>query len=275
MKHVEHARPRFPADAFAGTSAYYVRYRIPYPERLLNDLIRRSAVTGKGRLLDLACGPGRVALDLASSFHEVRAIDLEPKMIEAGRHEAERRRIRNILWQTGRAEDFEPPPGSFSLITIGDAFHRLDQRLVAERALHCLEAGCCVAILGSHSIFSEREAWQRISVDVVRRWTKRPSKDAAGSDPRGSAEGPDLHERVMREAGFIDVASHVFVEPQEWTIDSILGFLYSTSVSSKAVLGGSAQQFEAELTAAMLAHDPAGTYQENIQWGYTLARKPG
>lgn len=274
MKHVEHAGPKFPADAFAGTSAYYVRYRIPYPERLLNDLIRRSGVTGKGRLLDLACGPGRVALALAASFNEVSAIDLEPEMIEAGRHEAQRRGIRNITWAAGRAEDFESPPGSFSLITIGDAFHRLDQRVVAERALHWLEAGCCVAILGSYSIFSEKEPWQRIAVDVVRRWTKCPSKDGAGSDRRGSAEGPDLHERVMRDAGFIDVASHTFVQPQEWTIDSILGFLYSTSVSSKAALGESAQPFEAELTAAMLAHDPAGTYREDIQWGYTLARKP-
>ena len=112
-------------------------------------------------------------------------------------------------------------------------------------------------------------------MDVVRRWAKRLSKDGACSDPRGSAEGPDLHERMMREAGFIDVASHTFVEPQEWTIDSILGYLYSTSVCSKTVLGENAQPFEAELTAAILEHDPAGTYRENIQWGYTLARKPG
>ena len=80
------AEPNIPRDAFAGTAACYVRYRPSYPRKLLSDLLDRSGVTGRGRLLDLACGPGRVALDLASSFHEVRAIDLEPKMIEAGRH---------------------------------------------------------------------------------------------------------------------------------------------------------------------------------------------
>jgi SAM-dependent methyltransferase len=272
--HPEPARPNLAVDAFVGTSAYYVRYRIPNPKSLLSDLIRRSGVTGQGRLLDLACGPGRVTLALASHFDKVKAVDVEPEMIDAGKREAARRGVKNVSWATERAEDFESPPGSYALITIGDAFHRLDQRLVAKKALLWLEPGRCLAILGSYSIFSRSEPWQRSVVDVVRRWSRRFQIDRAGPGAQGPADGPDHDTPVLREAGFNEVESHAFIEPHEWTLEGILGFLYSTSVCSKAALAGSTERFEEDLKAALLAHDPRGKYRENIQWGYTLARKP-
>jgi SAM-dependent methyltransferase len=274
MDGVEHVQPNFPADAFAGTAAYYVRFRIPYPERLLLDLVRRSAASREGRLLDLACGPGRVALDLAPSFQEIWAVDLEPEMIEAGRREAARKGVRNIKWILARAEDVEAAPASTALITVGEAFHRLDQGRVAAQSFQWLRPGCCVAILGCYTILSGREPWQQVVADIVRRWAKRLAKLGGGSEPRQPGSGPDHDERVLRAAGFVEVASHPFLEPREWTIDTILGYLYSTSVCSKAVLGGNTEAFEADLKAALFAHDPSGAYRENTQWGYTLGRKP-
>src|SRR5215469_11576045 len=52
-----------------------------------------SDLPGSAVLLDLACGPGRVTLDLAASFEHVHAIDLEAEMIEVGRREAARRGV--------------------------------------------------------------------------------------------------------------------------------------------------------------------------------------
>ena len=78
----------------------------------------------------------------------------------------------------------------------------------------------------------------------------------------------------MREIGFEDVASYQFVEEHTWTIETIIGNLYSTSFCSKNVLGDSSDAFEADLRAALLAHDPSGTYREQIGFGYTIGRKP-
>ena len=125
-KSAEPLKPNYAADLFAGTADYYAAYRVPYPEALLNDLREKTMVTGKGRLLDLACGPGRVALPLAQNFAEVLAIDQEPEMIEVGKEEAKRRGTENIQWKVGRAEELELSNGSIELITIGEAFHRLD-----------------------------------------------------------------------------------------------------------------------------------------------------
>jgi hypothetical protein len=53
MNRVEYVKPDFPLDAFSGTATYYLRYRVPYPQALLRDLVKRAGVTGEGRLLDL------------------------------------------------------------------------------------------------------------------------------------------------------------------------------------------------------------------------------
>ena len=116
--------PNYPADAFAGAARYYAQYRVPYPQEMIDDLRMRAGITGRGRLLDLGCGPGRVALPLSPYFSEVWAIDREPEMIEVGREEAGRLGTTNLRWMVGRAEDLMAPPGSFELITAGEAWYR-------------------------------------------------------------------------------------------------------------------------------------------------------
>jgi len=118
------------SDTFLGTARAYLRYRPPYPKVLLDDLLARAAAPGMSVLLDLACGPGRVALDLATSFDRVSAIDLELEMIEVGKQEAAHRGIGNVTWLVGRAEDLTLAPSSVDLITIGEAFHRLGQGMI-------------------------------------------------------------------------------------------------------------------------------------------------
>jgi SAM-dependent methyltransferase len=273
MDKVDHIRPKFPANAYAGTAAYYSRYRVPYPKVLMTDLLKDSGVSGAGNLLDLACGPGRVGLPLASSFREVWALDLEPEMIEEGQIQASRLGVRNIRWMQGRAEDLFAAPGTFELITIGEAFHRLDQQIVAVRALGWLKTGSCIATLGCDTILSGKEPWQRIVADVV--YNQNGRKAGRADSPRRPGSGPGHYERVLLEAGFVEVRSHRFVAIHEWSIESILGYLYSTSVCAKAILGGVAERFESDLRAALLAHNPSGIYRENTQWGYTIGRKPG
>ena len=77
--------PEFSENAFVGTARYYSQYRPPYPRELWEDLRQRTGLTGKGRLLDIGCGPGRVALALSPYFDEVWAVDPELEMINEGR----------------------------------------------------------------------------------------------------------------------------------------------------------------------------------------------
>ena len=149
---------------FKGTAGDYTRYRLPYPQALCEALVAdaRAGVgtragadgdvgavadaRGTGRLLDLGCGPGRVVLRLAPSFATAMAVDPEPEMIDEGRQIAADLGIVNIDWVVSRAEGLRIPDESIDLVTIGDAFHRLDQRFVAERVRGWLRGNGALAL---------------------------------------------------------------------------------------------------------------------------------
>lgn len=263
------AVPDYPADLFAGTAGHYSRYRVPYPQELIDDLRMRAELTGKGRLLDLACGTGEVALSMHTFFREVWAVDQEQEMVEVGRKKAEQCGATNVLWMTGRAEEVEASPNSFELITIGSAFHRLDRRLIAERALQWLVPGCCIAELGSNAAWKGKEDWQHVAAEVIAKWT-----DKSGVARGRTHQLSPRHEDVLKVAGFQDVESHRFPTPYAWTLDSFVGYLYSTSKASKAVLGNRAEEFESDLRRVLLDYDSCGQYPETIDFYYILGRRP-
>ena len=207
---------------------------------------------------------------MAPAFGEVWANDLEPEMIAVGKREAARRSVSNVRWLTGRAEDAEAPSESFDLITIGDAFHRLDQACVTEKAFQWLKPGGHIAILGSDGILGAREAWQEVVTELARAWFGRAFPEGWAT---GAANQPPHQELILRQAGFTDIAAYNFSIPYTWTITSIIGYLRSTSVCSSRILGDDESAFDAELTAKLLALDASGRFSETISFGYSLARK--
>jgi len=266
---------RMPTDLFSGTAEDYARYRPPYPVELLDDLRQRARVTGEGRLLDLACGPGRVALPLARHFGEVWAIDQEPEMIEVGRAGAERQGLTNIRWMVGRAEEVEAAPGSFELIAIGEAFHRLDQPLVAKRALEWLAPGCCLATLGCFSPMVGQEPWHDVLRAAVRPWARSDvTTKLSSQQPSSRPRGADTERVVLTGHGFEHVGTFGFPHPHVWTVDSVLGNLRSTARFSRRALGHDVERFDAEVRDALLAFDASGRYPETLRFGYSLFRRP-
>jgi ubiquinone/menaquinone biosynthesis C-methylase UbiE len=239
---------------------------------LLDDLLEAADV-GSDALVDLATGPGRIALDLAGRFARVVAIDLEPDMIAFARGAAATRGIDNVTWRVGRAEDLDVATGSLDLVTIGEAFHRLDQPLVAAKASRWLRPGGCLATLGVDGRFAGESTWEA-SVRAVRdRWLTRLFPDGYGPALPAVVEGQEARRRTLGTAGFVDIQSRDLDEPIERDFDSIVGYLASTSICSTRVLGDEWPVFVDELRRALRA-DEASRYPDTLRWGYTLARKP-
>tara|TARA_Y100000588_G_scaffold364638_1_gene428553 strand:- start:1376 stop:2098 length:723 start_codon:yes stop_codon:yes gene_type:complete len=238
---------------------------------MLQDLRGRASVTGEGRLVDLACGPGRVAIRMASYFKDILAIDHETEMIEVGRQVAARHEVGNIDWRAGRVEDLEIPDETIELITIGEAFHRLDQRWVLERSLDWLLSGACLTTLGCNGIRRGLEPWQDVLREVLEKWTGKVSKPRGAV--RDSTRTAEHAEQVFRGAGFVDVQNHPSIHHHVWPPESIIGNLYSSSGNLRGVLGDDADGFEADLTRHLLDFDPRGEYSEPLGFGFTLGRK--
>jgi SAM-dependent methyltransferase len=265
----------FRADLYEGAAEYYERYRPGYPIGLLDRLVQDAALSGHGGLLDLACGPGHVAFGLAPHFEEVWAVDQEADMVRVGRAKAERLGVSNIRWVNSPAEDLVAPPGSFALVTSGNAFHRLPRQRVAVKAYEWLAPGGCFALLWGGSPWRDKSAaWQKVFSETFELWT---AELAAGDRaPAGLNEAraakPDLD--VLREVGFGTLGR--FTEPVvlEWTFDSLVGFVYSTAVLPRAVLKDRAAEFERDLRKRPVEVAGEGPYVQETEFACELGRRP-
>ncbi len=259
------------ADAYAGTADAYARFRVPYPPALLAHVRRRARLSGAGWLLDLGCGPGRVTLSLAPFFREVWAVDREPEMIEAGRAAAARCGVANVRWIVGRVEDVAVPAGSIELVTMGESFHRFDQPVVLRKVCACLQpSGYVAALGGSHPWQDSQESWQRRCKEVWDRWVPA---GAAAAHP--AAHQPVLTSgQIFAGAGFEDVTEDECDMPHVWTVESLIGYAYSTSVLSRKALGEQAGMFEADLRRTLLACDPRNVYPARVRCWCAVGRRP-
>jgi SAM-dependent methyltransferase len=265
---------RFAADLYRGTAGYYDRYRLPHPEAMLADLVRRAGVSGHGRLLDLACGTGQLAFPLRRWFFEVWAVDQEPDMVEMVRAKAAAMGAGDVRPIVSDAGTLDAEPEYFELAVIGNAFHRLDRDLVAGRILGWLRPGGCVALCWSSGPWIGEEDWQRALAATLDRW-----RAALGAEHRVPA-GWDLARRrrpdlqVLSDAGLEAAGRHELAVEHRWSVAELAGYIRSTSFLPASVLGEQAAAFDADLAASLGPHSHGGTFTETVSFAYELARKP-
>src|SRR5713226_1896500 len=90
---------------YLGAAAHYRPGRPPYSPELEAVLTRELGLDGTGRLLDAGCGPGILAVRLASLFEEVVGLDPDPDMLAEARKAAADDSVTNIRWVQALAED--------------------------------------------------------------------------------------------------------------------------------------------------------------------------
>jgi ubiquinone/menaquinone biosynthesis C-methylase UbiE len=264
--------PEFRSDLYRGTARFYDKFRVGYPEPLLDDLRVRAGISGGGRLLDLACGTGQITFGLGPSFRESWAVDQESEAVDFARAKASTLGIHNVRWITGRAEDVDADE-YFELVAIGNAFHRLQRRCIAQSALRWLHPGGHLALLWCNSPWNGRHAWQLALSEVVHRWTRETGTTERVPAKLDQHLTEDPHTTVLASAGFMIVGDFAFATPHEWTVEQLTGFMYSTSVLSQDALGSNVQAFERDLRARLLDVEPEGVFREEIDFSYTLASK--
>ncbi|MFI9507293.1 class I SAM-dependent methyltransferase [Nocardia sp. NPDC052566] len=266
--------PGYRDGLFHGAAQFYAAFRPAYPAALFTDLLARVGEQRGGHLVDLACGTGEIAIPLHGHFTHVQAVDIEPEMIEVGRAKAADVGATDIEWSVGKAEDLHVT-APVQLITVGNAFHRLDRPLIAGKAREWLAPDGCIAVLGSSTPWSGTEAWQAAAVEVIDRWTGHPHRPAGPAVAGGEAPVRLTHEDVLIAAGFEQVAEHRFPTPHTWTLDEFVGFLWSTSIAGPIrETPSTAEGFEAELRDRLLTLEPSGQLQETIAHYYILGHRP-
>ena len=273
---------RYSPDLYRGTAEYYDRFRLSYPAAMISDLARRTgtpgassgASSGRGRLLDLACGTGQLAFALRGSFAEVWAVDQEPGMVAVVAAKAASGDgaplVRPVV---ASAQELDAPPSHFSVVVIGNAFHRLPRDLVARRAHGWLQPGGFLALCWSSGTQAGASDWQVAFGALLRRW-----QTALGGGGRVPADWDQARRHrpdasVLAEAGFELIGRAEFLVEHRWTPPELAGFARTLSILPAAALAEQAGAFDDSLTAELgpYAHD--GYLTETVSFAYELAVK--
>jgi ubiquinone/menaquinone biosynthesis C-methylase UbiE len=82
-----------------------------------------AGVKPSHRVLDLACGPGFVALEFAKHAREVVGVDLTAEMLKQARALARREDFKNVTFRGADVNRLPLPNGSFDLVVTRASFH--------------------------------------------------------------------------------------------------------------------------------------------------------
>jgi SAM-dependent methyltransferase len=264
---------RWDETLFAGAAPYYTRGRLPYAAGLADAIRDGLGLDGAGRLIDVGCGPGTVALRLAHLFDEVVGVDPDPGMLFEAEREAAKAGAANACWVKMRAEALPGDLGTFRVATFSRSFHWMDRDLVAAIMLAMLERdgrGAFVQITeaadgepASPEPVMPYPALPLQAIDDLVQHYLGPDR-RAGQGIRNSS--PDDEAIVLERAGFPppQVARIGEREVIERPIDDVVARVFSASSSAPHLFGARLSEFESDLRALLAAAAPTGSFAERI-----------
>jgi SAM-dependent methyltransferase len=257
-----------PSELFRGTAGYYAQYRRPYPQDVVRYMVEAFRLDGHGRLMDAGCGTGQVFSVLAKYFEEVFAFDQDPDMVELARQTAVHAGLQNVTVREIRAEDIGPPLGNFWLAVFAASFHWMDRQRVADLVYDLLEPGGHIAILAPGNPHSGDDPLAKAIQETVREVLGPERRAGAGVYVPGERHGEALAKTRFGMPTTVDL-----IVREQWTVDQIIGWLYSTSFANKELLGGRVGHFEEMLTQKLLRISGDGVFTRAVDYTVISAAK--
>jgi ubiquinone/menaquinone biosynthesis C-methylase UbiE len=114
----------------------YSTMKVVTDPRILDNMVEISEVRPDSRVLDVACGPGFVALAFAPKCRSVLGIDATDRLVARALTDATRRGISNVSFALGDVEHMPLRSEAFDLATCRFAFHHFahPREVLAEMA---------------------------------------------------------------------------------------------------------------------------------------------
>ncbi len=247
------------ARPYATAAPHYLRGRPPYSAQLSDVMQAAIGLDGTGALIDVGCGPGVLAVQLAPLFDTVIGIDPEPAMLVEARRHATAHHV-TAAWIEARAEDLatlELPAAR--LVTFGQSIHWTERQPVLAMVHDLLEPGGAVALIAP--------AIEHPSpVDPPAPPIPHDQIEALLGRYLGWSRSPrvDTYETSLQESPF--GSSHVAFAPGRpdivRTTDEVVSGYLSMSFAAPDRFGDRLDAFVADLRALLTDVSPAGQFHD-------------
>lgn len=262
---------------YAGSAAYYAAGRVPYPPELADCLAEALELDGRGRLLDVGCGPGSLTLLLAPRFEHAIGVDADPQMLVEGQRRAAAAGVTNIEWIHRKAEELTLDLGTFRVATLAQSFHWMNRGRVADLMHTLLTADGALAHVHAtthQGVDGDRDfpypTPPRREIDaLVRRFLGARLRAGQGYRPQVVACEADLgvqESEIYRAASFlrptrIEVPGQLVTR----TADQVVASVFSLSYAAPHLFGDQVSRFEQELRTLLYDVSPDGTFSEQMR----------
>ena len=253
---------------YLGSAPYYAQGRLPYAPGLAERLREALSLDGRGRLIDVGCGPGILTLTLAHLFAEAVGVDPDRGMLAEGERRAAVAGIGNVRWVQARAEELPGDLGRFHVATFGQSFHWMDRDRVAAIMREMLEPGG--AFVHVADVKEEVEPPDNLPFpappydevrDLVQAYLGHVQRAGQGFLRHGSPSG---EAEVLRRAGYLEPerlripAGGVL----ERSTDDLVAWIYSLSGSAPHLFGERLNAFDGDLRRLLREASPSSLFSE-------------
>ena len=179
----------------------FTRQAVPFSEMHARDdagihrlLIETAGIGPEDEVLDVACGPGLVACEVAKVARHVTGVDLTRAMIEQAEARQRSLGLTNLTWAVGDAQPLAFPDAAFSRVITRYTFHHFtDPAGVFAEMVRVCRPGGRVTVCDVFTTSPEQgEAYDRLERHRDPSHTRRPATGRAGRPvrrPEGRAAG--------------------------------------------------------------------------------------
>lgn len=251
---------------FGRHSEDYAEHRPGFPPSF-HRRIDALAPIGGSRSLDLATGPGTIALELAARGSSVVGVDVSVEQVATARRLAKERGLEGeARFVVATAEATGLDAGSFDLATAGQCWHWFDGPAAMEEARRVLRPGGALAI-AYFSYLPEHSPVARDTEDLILEFN--PTWSMAGS----TGMFPDLVDEVIR-GGFDLVEQFCYDHDEEFTHARWRGRIRTCNgVGSGGLSPSEVARFDDALKRLLSETYPDPVVVEHRVW-CVVARKP-